>query len=274
MAPAVRALLALPLLLAGCLSTPTIDGAGGPAVGGGRGGLETTPDFAYRTLELGGGDAGPLIVVIEGDGAAWPAPDRAPRDPTPRRAIGRALAEMLAERYRVLYLGRPCQFLPPSALAACAPRWWTRDRFDAAVVAAYASRIERSAQGRPVALVGYSGGGVIAAELALRTPAKAALVTVAAPIDLAAWTRAHGVSPLASPSSDRLTVRLGGARFPRVHLVGERDRIVPPRALAALAGSPALRIEPGVDHEGPWASSVVAALAEVLRHGEGGDVDE
>ena len=136
-----------------------------------------------------------------------------------------------------LYLGRPCQFMAWQA-ASCPARLWAEGRFgddviramDGAVVAA-----ERRAHATGLVLVGFSGGAAVAALLALRHPETALLVTVAGVVDHAAWTRLHGVAPLAGSlnPADRL-VEL--ARIRQVHLVGTADRIVPPELIEGLVG--------------------------------------
>ncbi len=192
-----------------------------------------------------------LTVYVEGDGRAWSlgAP---PENPTPRIAVGLDLA--LADRGApVLYLGRPCQFMAFRA-EACPSKLWAGARFGAVVIAAMDAAVveaERRSGARTLVLVGFSGGAAVAALLALRHPETALLVTVAGVVDHAAWTRLHGVAPLADSlnPADRLDAL---ARIPQVHLVGTADDIVPAALAEALvarypAGAPA-RVETTADH--------------------------
>lgn len=210
--------------------------------------------FSYRAALLDRSDPQVLVVVVEGDGAAWTRRGAPPRDPTPRRAIGAAIAERLGATAPVLYLGRPCQFLTDAS--DCPERYWTSARFAPDVVAAYRRAVDAAAQGRPVILVGFSGGGVLAAELALARGDTAGLITLASPLDLAAWTRHHDLSPLASPAGDRLVARLAAAPWPQLHVFGGADRIVPPAASAGVRqrlGDARTRLVPDADHDAPWA---------------------
>ncbi|KAA5605954.1 alpha/beta hydrolase [Roseospira marina] len=193
-----------------------------------------------------------LTVVLEGDGAAWPRPDRPPADPTPRHPVALGLALTVADP-PVAYLARPCQYDHPPA---CRPALWTRDRFSDAVIRATGAALD-ALKDRTVAtrlrLVGYSGGAYIAARLAAVRDDVAALVTVAGVLDPAAWARHHGVSPL--PPLDAATVaRL--ATVPQVHWIGARDTVVPPAlaraVLARIPGAPAPREVPGFDHACCW----------------------
>ena len=129
--------------------------------------------------------------------------------------------------------------------------------------------------GQKVILIGFSGGGVLAAELALRRNDVLALITVAAPLDLEAWTRLHGVSPLVAASpAGALTAALAQAAFPQRHLYGARDKVVPPALAAPLACQlPAgtVRIFEALGHDDDWAPPVLAELSSLAR---GGDTNE
>ncbi|MEB8388558.1 hypothetical protein OO012_15130 [Rhodobacteraceae bacterium KMM 6894] len=200
-----------------------------------------------------------IWVVIEGDGAAWHR-GQPPTDPTPRRPVGPAVLEALPKDDARLWLARPCQFLPPGALATCAPRYWTDGRFSGPVIAAYQALITQHAKGLPVILTGFSGGGVLTAELALTRRDAAGLITLAAPLDLEAWTRHHGVPPLAGPRPSAKMLRdLATLRIPTLYLFGARDTVVPPamlpRTLATLP-TDRVRIVPGMRHSGDWATLV------------------
>jgi len=210
------------------------------------------------------GASAPLLAVIEGDGAAWDA-GAPPRDPTPRSGAGARLAARLASRGSVLYLARPGQYLAAHEAARCASRHWTDGRFADAPVAALTALIDRArAPEQKVALIGFSGGGVLAAEIALRRTDVLALITLAAPLDLAAWTRLHRISPLASASPPgSLPSLLRRAPFPQRHLYGARDRIVPPALAAALARQlPAgtVQVLAGLAHDDDWAAPLAAEL--------------
>jgi predicted esterase len=203
------------------------------------------------------GDPG-VHVYIEGDGLAWRTRRRVSDDPTPVDPVALRLAAADRSDAAVVYLGRPCQYRPASA-PPCSARFWTAERFADAVVDAMDRRLDAlvAAQGerRPLALVGYSGGGVVAALLAARRDDVALLVTLAAPLDVEHWTRSTGTSPLAGSLSPMDAIE-ALAHTPQLHFVGELDRVVPreatERLVAALpSGAPArVVVVRGMDHRG------------------------
>jgi pimeloyl-ACP methyl ester carboxylesterase len=223
--------IALSLLLAACASGGDIAGAGRlePAVVKG-------PAFDLQTWRRDDGSA-PLTVYIEGDGFAYLDQNTASSDPTPRDAIGLRLAAA-DPGLAVLYIARPCQFVRDSR---CTPRDWTVDRFNERMVAAIDAAI--GPQQRKLILVGYSGGGVIAAQIATRRRDVERLITVAAPVDLDRWTRRLNLSPLGHAPID--------VRVPHVAFAGELDARVP-LDTATLPGARQI-VVPGFDHRCCWA---------------------
>ena len=76
-----------------------------------------------------------------------------------------------------------------------------------------------------VALVGYSGGGVLAVLIAERLDNVSAVITIGANLDTDAWTKHHGYLPLTgslNPASSTAQ-----HRWPEIHLYGARDTTVP-----------------------------------------------
>ena len=199
-----------------------------------------------------------LTIYIESDGAPWRTRDEPPADPTPARrlVLGLAIADPSSS---VAYLGRPCQFLDEQALSRCDPALWMSGRFrpDAIEMMEQAvDALKRSSGARQVNLLGYSGGGAMAALLAARRDDVACLVTIAAPLDTTAWTAALGVSPLASSLNPlEYAQRLHKVR--QTHFRGMRDRVVPPETIqnfiARVPGALILDIE-SFDHECCWAN--------------------
>jgi dienelactone hydrolase len=207
--------------------------AGGASAGEG--------DWSPFVLDAGGrklaaaiavGKAAVLTVVIEGDGAAHDGRGRPRADPTPSRPTGLAVAR--AWPAPTAWLGRLCQqvrALDPR----CGQADWTGARYSEEAVRAADAAIDalkaRAGAGR-VVLVGWSGGGVIAALLAGRRSDVAGLVTIAAPLDLAAWTREQDLSPLTGSLDPR---DLSPLQVPQAHLFGAFDPVVPAREGAVAA---------------------------------------
>ncbi len=108
-----------------------------------------------------------------------------------------------------------------------------------------------------VELIGYSGGGAIAALVAAARNDVVALTTVVAPLDHAVWTSHHNISAMPN-SRNPVDVANALADTPQIHLVGGDDDIVP--ALVARAylsrlpsSSPArLVVVDGFDHTCCW----------------------
>jgi hypothetical protein len=218
---------------------------------------ETQRAVRFDLLALRRGGSTPtLTIYIEGDGVAWDSPWHPPADPTPLRPVALALAAA-DPAAGVAYLGRPCQYLEVNALDGCPVDYWTLRRFAPEVIDAFMVAVDRlKAEHGAVnlRLVGHSGGGVIATLLAMRRDDVDLLVTVAAPLALAEWVRAHGASPLAGsldPAALDAPVRARRA----VHFVGERDKVVPASVVghfAALKGGRVVRL-PRSDHDCCWA---------------------
>lgn len=217
--------------------------------------------FAHGKIPLAGfrapgAPAGPTYVYIEGDGAAWLSRSRLSADPTPRDPVALRLA-LNHPGPGALYAARPCQYAPAAALARCDPALWSDARWSGAVVAAMSaalSRWKRSPDERLV-LAGWSGGGVIAALLAARRNDVDGVITIAAPLDAAAWTAHHGVSPLAASLDP--AAEPADRRAPALHLHGGRDTTVPPSIVEAYrrAAPPNARFVtvPTFGHRRCWA---------------------
>ena len=197
-----------------------------------------------------------LAIYIESDGAPWIRNDLPPNDPTPVKPVVMQMAAA-DKSAAVGYLGRPCQYLNPQALDQCDVAFWTSGRFREDAVAmtnAAVEQMKRQTGAARIDLIGYSGGGAMAALVAARRADISCLVTMASPLDTAAWTAAIGVSRLAASlnpadQADRLM------SVPQAHLRGVHDLVVPPATTTRyLARSPkAVVIDlPRFDHECCW----------------------
>lgn len=202
-----------------------------------------------------GGD-GRLTIYIESDGAPWPFRDAPPADPTPLKRTVLAMADADPSAL-VAYLGRPCQYLEAHDLERCDPMNWTLGRFSPDALAATVRAIDalkRAAGATSLALVGYSGGGAMAALVAAARSDVSCLVTLAAPLDTDAWTDAIGVSRLAA-SRNPLEIAPQLAGVAQTHFRGRDDRLVPPATVARfLARAPAATVTDldGIDHSCCW----------------------
>ena len=196
-----------------------------------------------------------LTIYIEGDGARWPR-GYPPADPTPINpyALKLAIADPSAN---VAYLARACQYLSSEQLAQCPSALWIDGRFsDDAIKLAMGSLDELKAQSKAksLRLIGYSGGGALASLVTARRNDVSCLVTVAAPLDIATWTAALGLSTLEksrNPAAQEAT----SINIPQTHFQGGADTVVPPATtLAYRQRHPDAKFEKvdAYDHECCW----------------------
>lgn len=182
---------------------------------------------------------GTLRVYIEGDGLAWVNRHTPSTNPTPREPLALKLA--LADKTGIgVYLGRPCQYFESSSGACQHNKWWTSHRFSPEVVASYVEAIDylkRYYNAHKVELVGFSGGGVVAALVAAkRTEMGRAdvgrIITVAAPLDTKKWVEHHKISVMAG-SLNAADIASEISHIPQIHMAGGKDAIVPIHVLEA-----------------------------------------
>lgn len=207
-----------------------------------------------------------LTVFIDGDGSPWvDGGRRISADPTPRKPLALELA--LETPGSVLYLGRPCYFALQRQ-PVCPSALWTSRRYSPEVVASLVAAATRYAAARGfrrVLLVGYSGGGALAALMARTLPGTVGLVTIAGNLDPQAWARSHGYLPLTGSLDPALEPPPRG--LPQWHLVGDSDTNVPYRvARPYFVRFPSARVirYPGFGHVCCWARAWPSAIAEIL----------
>lgn len=197
-----------------------------------------------------------LTIYIEEDGYAWINEYTVSADPTPIDS----LVLKLAVRHSpgpVLYLARPCQFIQS---ANCHPRYWTIDRYAPVVIEAMEATINRIKQqmgARTLKLIGFSGGGTIAALLAARRDDIDEIVTLGANLDHAYWTAMDRLSPLTgSLNPADFTQQL--QKIPQRHFIGADDVVVHPRVVQSYINKmndrskTKLFVLKGFDHDCCW----------------------
>lgn len=171
-----------------------------------------------------------LTVYIEGDGFAWRTSRRPSSDPTPHNPVALKLALQHPNK-SVAYLARPCQYQNiQSSQSMCNQSYWTNKRYATEVIDASEhalTQLKERFNASKLILVGYSGGGAIAALLAARRDDVVKLITVAGNLDHQAWTQLHNLSPLTG-SLNPIDYQKQLHTIPQVHFVGENDNNVPP----------------------------------------------
>ncbi len=184
--------------------------------------------FALVAYERMGSPGVPLNIYIEGDGFAWTSRRRQSDDPTPTDPVALRLA-IQDPSANVVYLARPCQYIPKAERNRCQEHHWSTNRFSEPMIAAMDQAIDdlvARAATTGVNLIGYSGGGAVAALVAARRQDVQTLRTVAGNLDLTAFTAYHNTTPLAgslNPSDFASEL----ASLPQRHFIVEDDRIVP-----------------------------------------------
>ncbi len=167
-------------------------------------------------------------VYIEGDGYAFSS-GRPSFNPTPRNPVALRLAALDKGR-DVIYLARPCQYIDLKTDTNCHNRYWTSHRYSKEVIATYGAlldQIKKSKEAGGFHLVGFSGGGAIAAILAATRRDILSLKTVAGNLDIVQHSNLHKVKQLHG-SINPAGYATGLRHMPQRHLVGGKDDNIPP----------------------------------------------
>lgn len=215
----------------------------------------------------------PLNLYIEGDGTAWVNRVIRSEDPTPRSTLVMELAGQ-DPAANVAYLARPGQYLP-AQVSPCDPAYWSDKRFASEVIAAMdgaVSILAGKARVEEINLIGYSGGGAVAALIAAGRSDVGSLRTIAGNLDPATLNRHHGVSPLDESSRNPMDVAAGLKGMPQRHFVGSGDKVVPAfitHSFLSRMGSSDFReltVVEGATHSDGWRERWNSLLAVPLAH--------
>lgn len=186
--------------------------------------------FALTAYERMHTNHAPATVYIEGDGKSWVSRNEAALDPTPTNPVALNLAAMDKSK-NVAYLARPCQFSKTAGgTTPCDKKYWTGQRFAPEVLEAMNAALDNMKRQYDITefhLVGFSGGGNIAALLAAKRPDVVSLRTVAGNLDHRTHSEYHNVSYLEG-SLNAIDIAPQLADMPQRHFVGGQDKIVPP----------------------------------------------
>ncbi len=166
-----------------------------------------------------------MHVYIEGDGLAWKTRTLISDDPTPLTPIALSLMQHDSTSCKV-YIARPCQYIHT---AKCEEKYWTSHRFSLEVIESFDEALENLKQSHGVNsfhLVGYSGGGAVAALLAARRSDVTRLVTIAGNLDITYWSSYHHIDPLrGSLNPKEYASKL--QHISQHHMIGTQDSIIP-----------------------------------------------
>ena len=198
-----------------------------------------------------------LTIYIEGDGAHWLLQMAPPPNPTPPKSLVVSLATQDQGPF-TLYLARPCQYIDIAQFKDCDPSLWAEGRFSSAVIQYANDVIDKVLLDLPkvrLNLVGHSGGGTLATLLAAKRSDVRCLVTLASPLDIAAWTRSLAVGPLRlSKNPADPNIQLKNTR--QTHFFGENDSIVKKESIGNyrnFSDKTDFIVISGFDHTKAWA---------------------
>ena len=220
-----------------------------------------TDDFLLTTYQRfdATSDNKQMVVYIEGDGMAWISRDQLSSNPTPVQPIALKLAS-IDTNSNVLYIARPCQYLWPQKMDRCSSRYWSDKRGSEEVISSINQAISIVKQKQNISsirLIGYSGGGGIAALIADRRADVNEFVSVSGNLNYKLFTQTHDLSPM-NRSIDPITVANQIGLIPQIHYVGADDKIIPRQI--ALSFSDKVKVINDVSHDN-WSDK----WAQILR---------
>jgi pimeloyl-ACP methyl ester carboxylesterase len=195
-----------------------------------------------------------LHVYLDGDGTPWDRQSWPADDPTSRNPM--ILSLMAQDKAAAILLGRPC-YHGFSTTAACHHSLWTSKRYAPEIVdsmtAALTSWLQKHLF-QQIVLIGYSGGGSLAVLIADKIAAVQTVVTFAANLDVAAWSKAQGYENL-TESLNPIEQKKLPQRIKQLHFAGGDDGTVPAEVVKAYADSQKnalYQVFPEFDHQCCW----------------------
>lgn len=182
----------------------------------------------------------PVVIYIEGDGKAWKSKKRISTDPTPKNPLVLSLA-LQDKRPNIVYIARPCQYvIPINKGRNCNNKYWSSHRFSNEVIKSTNQVIDSIATKlgtKSVELIGFSGGGAIAALVAKRRNDISLLRTIAGNLDHKAVNKYHNVSPLSAYSLNPIDEASQLKSLCQIHYLGNKDKIIPKHVISSYVES-------------------------------------
>lgn len=175
-----------------------------------------------------------LHVYLDGDGTPWKSSFTIADDPTARNPL--ILELMQKDRSPAILLGRPCYY-GLNLSRSCNKSLWTSHRYSAAIVQSMGAALKRWLTNKEVSrlvLIGFSGGGTLAALLAAHLDNVATLVTISANLDISAWSDYHAYLPPSGSLNPIIDAKIP-ATVRQIHLAGQKDDNVPAEIIASFS---------------------------------------
>ena len=184
----------------------------------------------------------PVRIYIEGDGYAFNHHGQPTTNPTPRGTFLREVA-FNDPNPNVVYLARPCQYVNDQH---CTPQDWTTGRFSQKIVDSTTQAIIEISGGRPILLIGYSGGALLSGLVITQNPKIPVKkwITIAGLLNHTKWTENLRLPPL-SDSVDLEEI----PSIPQLHLIGDKDKIIPYQLSNSLIDKENLIVVPHATHD-------------------------
>jgi hypothetical protein len=161
-----------------------------------------------------------LRIYIEGDSKA-----NFFGKPEPKNKVVRHLAQR-DKAQNVVYIAQPCQYIQNNN---CVLKVWKNGRYAVEMVQAVQSVVEHYAEKyriEDIELIGYDGGGTIAALIAARIRLPVKLITISGILDPKAYTALHKDELLYDPLNP-MNENYILAGVPQVHYVAGNDDVFP-----------------------------------------------
>lgn len=203
-----------------------------------------------------------LHVYLDGDGMPWEQHRWISDDPTSRNPI--ILELMRQDTAPAILIGRPC-YHGFSKSQFCNSKYWTSHRYSKEVVNSMVQALQQwllQNNYRKIVLIGFSGGGTLAVLMAPELSGIKTVITIAANLNIDAWTAYHHYLPLTeSLNPAKLAF---DAPFKQIHLAGLEDKVVPASLIKAFAGkqtNATFIAYPNFDHHCCWVKAWPAILS-------------
>ena len=167
-----------------------------------------------------------LHVYLDGDGTPFIRNKWIAKDPTARNPL--ILRLMNLDKTPSILLGRPCYYGRNQDFN-CENKYWTTHRYSSEVVDSMVYVLNTwlaKHKYKELAFIGFSGGGTLAVLMANKINITTKVVTVAANLDVTAWSEFHGYRALKNslnPAKDTIL----NAGIQQFHFAGKNDKVVP-----------------------------------------------
>ncbi|MBP5344316.1 MAG: hypothetical protein J6Y85_04525 [Alphaproteobacteria bacterium] len=184
----------------------------------------------------------PIRIYLEGDGYAFNYAGQPTNNPTPRGTFLRKIA-FNDPNSNVVYLARPCQYITDSL---CTQKDWTTGRFSEHIIDSILQAIQIISKKQPVILIGYSGGALLSG-LVINKNSTIPIqkwITLAGVLNHTKWTQNLHLPPL-TDSADLNKL----PSVPQLHLIGDKDQVVPYPLTKTLVDEKNLIIIPNATHD-------------------------